>query len=58
MEFNVNIDASSTVLGAILVKLGEGNIDHHIYFSLQKLSLFKHNYTTIEREGLSMVYAL
>jgi hypothetical protein len=58
MEFHVHIDASNIVLGAILVQPGEGNIDHPIYFSSRKLSQAEHNYTTIEREGLAMVYSL
>jgi hypothetical protein len=58
VEFHVHIDASAVVLGAILVQLGEGNLDHPIYFSSRKLSQDEHNYTTTEREGLAMVYAL
>jgi hypothetical protein len=58
MDFHVHIDASNIALGVILVQPGEGNIDHPIYFSSQKLSQAKHNYTITEREGLAMVYAL
>jgi hypothetical protein len=42
----------------VLEKPSEGNIDHLIYFSNQKLSYDENNYTTTEREGLAMVYAL
>jgi hypothetical protein len=52
------VDASGIALGAILAQPGEGNMDHPIYFSIRKIFQAKHNYTTIEREGLAMIYAL
>ena len=55
--FLVHVDASSIALGAILAQLGEG-LDHPIAFARRKLSSAEHNYTTIERERLVMVYAL
>jgi hypothetical protein len=58
IELHVHVDASGISLGAILAQLGEGNMYHPIYFSNKKLSQDKCNYTTIEREGLSMIYAL
>jgi hypothetical protein len=58
IEFHVHVDASGIALGAILVQPGEGNMDHPIYFSSRKLSQAERNYTTTEREGLAMIYAL
>ena len=57
-EFHVHVDASSDTLGVVLMQLGEGDLDHPIAFSSRKLSFTKKKYTTIEREGLAMVYAL
>jgi hypothetical protein len=57
-EFHVHVDASSIALGALLEQPREGYIDHMLSFSSRKLSTAKVNYTTTEREGLSMVYAL
>ena len=57
-EFHVQVDVSSTALGVVLAQLGEGDIDHTIYFASLELSSTEKNYTTIEREGLEMVYAL
>ena len=57
-EFHVHVDASSIALGIVLAQSGEGNIDHPIYFASRKLSIAEKNYTTTEREGLAMVYAL
>ena len=55
---HVHVDASSIALGIILAQHGEGGIDHLIAFASKKLSSAERNYTTIEREGLAMVYAL
>jgi hypothetical protein len=46
------------MLGVILAQPGEGNLDHPVYFSNRNISQAEHNYTTTEREGLEMVYAL
>ena len=57
-EFHVHVDASSIALGTMLAQPGAGNIDHPISFASRKLSTAEKNYTTTEREGLAMVYAL
>ena len=57
-EFHVHVDASSIELGIVLTQPGEGAIDHPIAFASRKLSTTDKNYTTTEREGLAMVYAL
>jgi hypothetical protein len=57
-EFHVHVDASSISLGVVLAQPGAGDIDHPLVFSSRKLSTTKINYTTTEREGLAMVYAL
>jgi hypothetical protein len=54
----VHIDASGIYLGAILAQPRNGNMDHLIYFAGRKLSQAERNYTTKEREGLAMIYAL
>ena len=57
-EFHVHVNASSISLGVVVAHSGEGNIDHPITFASRKLSTAEKNYTTTEREGLAMVYAL
>jgi hypothetical protein len=57
-EFHVHVDASSIYLGVVLTDPGEGDIYHPLAFDSSKLSTTKLNYTTTEREGLDMVYAL
>jgi hypothetical protein len=56
-EFHVHVYASSISLGAVIEQPGEGDIDHMLSFSCRNLSTAEINYTTTEREGLSMVYA-
>jgi len=58
VEFYVHIDSFGIALGDILAQPGEGNMDHLIYFSSRKISQAECNYTTTEREGLEMLYAL
>jgi hypothetical protein len=57
-EFHVHIDASSIVLGVVLAQPGEGYLDHPIASVNIELSTIEQNYTTTEREGMEMVYAL
>jgi hypothetical protein len=57
-EFHIHVDAYSIPLGEMLAQPGEGDIDHPLDFSSRKLSTAKINYTTTEKEGLAMVYAL
>jgi hypothetical protein len=57
-ESHVQVDASSIALGVVLAQPGAIDIDHPLAFSSRKLSTAEIDYTTIEREGLAMVYAL
>jgi hypothetical protein len=57
-EFHVHVDSYSIALGAVLAQLGEGDIDHPLTFASRKLSTTEIDYTTIERVGLAMIYAL
>ena len=56
--FHVHVDASSIALWIILAQPRDGGIGHPISFARRKLSLAERNYTTTERKGLAMVYAL
>jgi hypothetical protein len=57
-DFHVHVDASSIELGVIFSQPGDGEIDHPIAFTSRKPSTTEKNYTTIECEGLAMVYTL
>jgi hypothetical protein len=58
IEFHVHVDVVGIALGAILAQPREGNMNHPIYFASRKLSQVERNYTTNEREGFAMIYAL
>lgn len=57
-EFHVHVDAYCIELGVVLAQEGAVEIDHPIEFSGRKLSNMENNHRKMEREGLSMVYAL
>jgi hypothetical protein len=57
-EFHVHVDASSIALGAVLAQPRAGDIDHPLDFARRNIFTTEINYTTTEREGLDMVYAL
>ena len=54
----MHVEVLFVVLSIVLTQPGEGAIDHPIAFASKKLSTEEKNYTTTEREGLAMVYAL
>lgn len=58
IEFHVHVDASCIALGDVLMQDGVEGIDHPIVFGSRRLSKADENYSTIEHEGLAMVYAL
>ncbi|MCO5586798.1 hypothetical protein L7F22_040740 [Adiantum nelumboides] len=55
---NNSSDASAFAIGCILAQLGEKNMDFPISYSSRQLNSAEKNYTTTEREGLGMIYAV
>lgn len=58
LTFHVHIDASTFAIGCILTQPGEKNMDFPISYASKQLNTKKRNYTTIERQGLGMIYAV
>ena len=56
--FHVHIDASNYAIGCILAQPYEGNMDLPVSYSSRWLNSAEKNYTTTEREGLTMIYAV
>ena len=56
--FHVHIDASAYAIGCVLAQPHEHNMDFPISYASRQLNSAEKNYTTIEREGLAMVYAI
>ena len=54
--FHVHIDASTYAIGCILAQPHEHNMDFPVSYASKQLSDAKKNYTTMEREGLAIVY--
>jgi len=50
-EFHVHVDVSCIALGAVLMQVVEGELDHPIAFASRKLSKAEKNYSTTKREG-------
>lgn len=57
-SFHVHIDASTFAIGCILAQQGEGTMDFPICYASHQLNSAEKNYTTIESEGLGMVYVV
>jgi len=57
-EFHVHVDTLCIALGTVITQDGGEGLDHPIAFASHRLSKAEKNYSTIEREGLAMVYAL
>lgn len=57
-KFHVHIDASTIAVGEILTQPGEDNMDHPNAYASRKLNKHERNYSTIECEGLGMVFSL
>ncbi|MCO5580910.1 hypothetical protein L7F22_034783 [Adiantum nelumboides] len=55
--FEVQCDACGDCLGAVLLQEGHA-IAYEISYSIRQLNSVEKNYTTIEREGLGMIYAV
>ena len=56
--FHVHIDASAYAIRCILAQPHENNMDFPVSYSSRQLNSTEKKYTTTEREGLSMVYAI
>ena len=56
--FKLMVDASDHTMGAVLMQPDEQNIDHPVAFFSKKFSAHQRNYSTIEKEALSLLTAL
>ena len=56
--FHVHVDASNYAIGCILAQPGEHKMDFPVSYASRQLNEAEKNYTTTEREGLGMVYAV
>ncbi len=57
-NWHVHVNASLLIVGAMLSQNLTGNNDQPIMYASRLLNKVEHNYSTIEREVLAMVFAL
>ena len=55
--FHVHIDTLKFVVGCVLAQLGEHNIDFLVSYAIRQLKSTERNCSTIEHEGLGMIFA-
>ncbi len=58
MEFHVHKNVSLLIVGAMLSQNVIGKSDQPIVYVFRLLNIVEHNYSTIEREALAMVFSL
>jgi hypothetical protein len=58
VEFHVHTDASLLSVGAMLFQNLIGNNDQLLVYAFKLLNKVEHNYSTIEREVLTMAFVL
>ena len=56
--FSLSVDASDVGAGAFLLQRGADDLDHPVSYFSKKFSSAQRNYSTIEKETLSLVLAL
>ena len=56
--FHVHIDASNFAIGCILAQPDEHNMDFLVLYASRKFNSAEKDYTTMEQEGLGMIYAV
>lgn len=58
LPFQLQIDASATGVGAVLLQEDPFGVDHPVCYFSRKLSKCQQNYSTIEKETLALLMAL
>ena len=56
--FKLSVDASDCAIGSVLFQEDENKIDHPVAYFSRKLNPNQRNYSTIEKEALSLVLSL
>lgn len=56
--FKIQVDASQIGAGAVLLQTGETGLEHPVSFFSPKFNTYQKNYSVIEKEPLSLIWAL
>lgn len=57
-RFKLEVDASATGAGAVLIQESEFRIEHPVCYFSKKFTLCQRRYSTIEKEALALLLAL
>ena len=57
-EFKLAVDASDVGAGSVLLQEDDNGVDHHVCYFSKKFNKHQRNYSTIEKECLSLILAL
>ncbi len=58
MPFKLQVDASQVGAGAVLLQTGENGLDYPVSFFSRKFNTYQKHYSVIEKEALSLIWAL
>ncbi len=58
MPCKLQADASQVGAGAVLLQTGENGLDYPVSFFSRKFNTYQKNYSVIEKEALSLIWAL
>lgn len=56
--FKLEVDASASCAGEVLLQKDEQGVDHPIGYFLRKFNIHQQNYSTIDKDALSLLLAL
>ena len=56
--FSLFVDASNIIMGAVLLQEDANGMDHPVCYYSRKFNSHQHNYSTVEKETLSLVLSL
>lgn len=57
-SFKLQVDASATGAGAVLLQEDEQDIDHPVSYFSKKFTLYQKQYSTIEKKAFALLFAL
>ena len=57
-KFKLALDASDTGVGGVLVQVDDNGVDHTVCYFSKKFNKHQKNYSTVEKECLSLILTL
>ena len=57
-EFKLAVDASDVCVGGVLLQEDDNGVDHPVCYFSKTFNIYQKNYSTVEKERLSLILAL